>query len=283
MKKVVGLVIGLLPVSAGAECVPSPDCASIGYTETSCDGGSVKCPFDTSKLRCIPCDSSFRYSCDGENVVSAVGAACNNKYVTCNCVEGATLNNGECICDKSCKMGNIYYSDGTCSSCVDSNKTAVGVVVNDNELVVSLDIAGLKWAPEYVDVTSIEDIRDASIALADYNGLENTRLVTEFYGADGDVTTMAPVYCYNYAPSAMQSTLNKWYLPATGELYEYIYSNYATIRATGSRIGTSYPISWFWSSSEHSFGSGWRINIANGEASSYYKVSAHNVVCLMEI
>ena len=33
---------------------------------------------------------------------------------------------GECACLPSdCPVGAIYYSDGTCSACVDSNKTAV--------------------------------------------------------------------------------------------------------------------------------------------------------------
>ena len=44
-----------------AECTPAPDCASIGYTETSCETTSLKCPFDTSKLYCLPCDTSFKY------------------------------------------------------------------------------------------------------------------------------------------------------------------------------------------------------------------------------
>ena len=94
MKKVVGLIMGLVPVSVSAQCIPSPDCASLGYIETSCEGDSLKCPFDTSKLYCVPCDSSFKYACNGDNVANTVGDACNNKYVTCNCVAGATFNNG---------------------------------------------------------------------------------------------------------------------------------------------------------------------------------------------
>ena len=65
-----------------AECVPTPDCASIGYTATSCDGDSIKCPFDTSKLFCLPCDSSYQYSCNGTGQ-KGKGTACNGKYVEC--------------------------------------------------------------------------------------------------------------------------------------------------------------------------------------------------------
>ena len=50
---------------ANAACTPTPECASIGYTETSCEGASLKCPFDITKLKCMPCDSSFRYDCSG--------------------------------------------------------------------------------------------------------------------------------------------------------------------------------------------------------------------------
>ena len=142
MKKVVGLVMGLVPVSAFAECVPVPDCASIGYTETSCDGDSLKCPFDTTTLYGPPCDSSFRFTCDGENVASAVGDACNNKYAACECIAGAIYSNGECICDNSCgTVGNIYYSDGTCSSCKIADKTPVGIIAykdDSKHLIISL-------------------------------------------------------------------------------------------------------------------------------------------------
>ena len=54
-------IIGLFSFNAYAECTPTPDCASIGYTETSCEGDSLKCPFDITKMMCMPCDSSFRY------------------------------------------------------------------------------------------------------------------------------------------------------------------------------------------------------------------------------
>ena len=46
-----------------AECVPTPDCVEIGYTATSCTGDSLKCPFDTSKLFCVPCDTKYKYTC----------------------------------------------------------------------------------------------------------------------------------------------------------------------------------------------------------------------------
>ena len=38
-----------------AACTPTPDCASIGYTETSCETDYLACPFDSTKLKCMPC------------------------------------------------------------------------------------------------------------------------------------------------------------------------------------------------------------------------------------
>ena len=107
MIKFLAVLMFLFSSNANAACTPVPDCVSIGYTETSCEGGSLKCPFDTSKLKCIPCDSSFRYDCRGDNISGGIGATCSGKYVTCECSPGAIFNNGECICDNSCKKETI--------------------------------------------------------------------------------------------------------------------------------------------------------------------------------
>ena len=79
-----------------AECVPSPNCAEIGYTATSCTGDSLKCPFDTSKLFCIPCDSSYQYTCTGTGQ-KGKGTSCDGKYVECECNAGYDLVDGNCV------------------------------------------------------------------------------------------------------------------------------------------------------------------------------------------
>ena len=84
------LVFCILVSSASivrAECVPYPDCASIGYSETSCDSPSVKCPFDATKLYCLPCDSKYQYSCDGVGE-AGLGTGCRGKYESCSCQSG---------------------------------------------------------------------------------------------------------------------------------------------------------------------------------------------------
>ena len=228
MKKVMGLVIGLMPVSAFAECVPVPDCASIGYTETSCDGGSLKCPFDTTKLKCIPCDSSFRFACDGENVKNPIGAACNNKYVACECGDRTTFVNGECVCDTSCDtIGNIVYSDQTCSSCKHSDKTPVAVVVHkdiNNRFIAPLNVPDMRWTSSNTDLTTLENLETEEIAKMDMAGPNNTQKIREYYSGD-DETNNAAWYCYNLELDGFEEYKHQWYLPAAGELYNYYYIN----------------------------------------------------------
>ena len=138
---------------AHAECTPAPDCASIGYTETSCETISLKCPFDTSKLKCFPCDSTFRYTCSGDNITGGVGSTCNGKYASCECSGGYIWSGNACEDKPDCTVGMIYYSDKSCSSNYDSSKTAIGVVVKYNELIMTQRLGSMYWSNAYVDTS----------------------------------------------------------------------------------------------------------------------------------
>ena len=115
-----------------AECVPTPDCVEIGYTATSCTGDSLKCPFDTSKLFCVPCDTKYKYTCT-QTGQKGKGSSCDGKYIECECNEGYDLVDGSCVIscaytltslptgcsavsDSCVKNGTTYYSS-TCTSC----------------------------------------------------------------------------------------------------------------------------------------------------------------------
>ena len=82
----------LLPTLAHAEtCTPTPDCKSLGYTETSCpDGGGVKCPWNTNLMYCP-------------------------KYEIKDLCQG-------------CEVGMILNSDMTCSKDRENGKVPIGVV-----------------------------------------------------------------------------------------------------------------------------------------------------------
>ena len=86
-------IITLLPTFAQAEtCTATPDCKTLGYTETSCpDGGGVKCPWNTSLMYCPQCKAQ-----------------------------------DPCL---DCKVGYILNSDLTCTQNKVSGKTPIGVVI----------------------------------------------------------------------------------------------------------------------------------------------------------
>ena len=261
-------VIGLVPFNVYGECTPTPDCASIGYTETSCETKSVKCPFDTSKLFCLPCDSKYQYTCSGEYVTSPVGDICKNKYANCNCVKGAILGTDTCNCPTinttNCTIGTIYYANGTCSNDYIACHNPVGITIKDYELIVALSVPKQTWSNTQTQISNILTTTDASTALTDYAGQSNTTAIVNYYGANTDTTTNAGVYCYNYAPKGLENSKNKWYLPAIGELYSYLGSNKSLIMSAWNKTETPFVSqAYFWSSTQYSDTTIWHWYFTN--------------------
>ncbi|MBQ8436195.1 MAG: hypothetical protein IJX20_00940 [Alphaproteobacteria bacterium] len=279
LSKVLGMTMlcCLLSSTAHADCTPTPDCASIGYTATSCDGDSLKCPFDTSKLFCIPCDSSYKYDCTGDNSTGGVGDACGGKYASCACSGGGEFNNG--TCPQSCTVGMIYYSDKSCSSTYDSSKTAIGVVVKDNELIAALTVPDMAWSSAYTD-TSLTNYSSSTDAKTDYNGKSNTAVIVAAHPSE-TTSNNAAIYCNSYTTAG--TSAGDWYLPAAGEVYDYIYSNYSAVKAGWDLVGTTISDSWFWSSSEDGSNYAWGVGSSNGSVSTYTKNHSYSVSCLLAL
>ncbi len=278
--------ICLFPFSTFAECTPTPDCADMGYTETSCSGSFVRCPFDTSKLFCTPCDSIYQYSCTGQYTQGGAGSSCQNKYASCICNAGATFTDGNCVCDYSCSVGNIYYSDNSCSSCLETAKTPVGVVVKDNELIMSYKNAGIQWSmyEEFYDIPDLPNYDTIETAKADFNGIFNTQTIVNFFGSDADASTHAGVYCYNYAPNGLDSSKGQWYLPALGELNNYVRGNYNLLSSAFAKLSqTNIWSEYIWSSSEYDALYSWLIYIDSGNLTNFGKHNANNVFCFLKI
>ena len=232
MKKILPLLL-LTPTLANAECIPSPDCADMGYTETSCSGSFVRCPFDTSKLFCTPCDSSFQYDCIGENISGGVGNTCAGKYASCECSSSEySFSKGNCICvEKSitdCIVGAIYYADGTCSNDYVSCQNPVGVVVKDNELVMS-NVFSSTWNGYGTNISGITETTDSSVAKTDFNGKTNTLAIISTL-TNSTASDTAATACISYTTEGTNA--GDWYLPAVGELYSYVYRNYSKIYPT---------------------------------------------------
>ena len=144
----IGTSLSFLPLTVNAQCVATQDCATLGYTETSCNGGKgVKCPFG-NKWACLPteteickkngftesctgagqsgsgkscgglyaecsCASSYQYTCTGTGYAGGAGSACGNKYTQCTCASGYEWKDGSCQKEVlNGAYGDLYYCDG---------------------------------------------------------------------------------------------------------------------------------------------------------------------------
>ena len=204
--------------------------------------------------------------------------------MSCTCSNGGTFANGACeeiAVAQNCTVGMIYYSDKSCSEDVDASKTAIGIVVKDNALITALNVPDMRWASNTsTDVSGITNITSSATAKTDYNGKANTLAILEAYPSD-TTSNNAAVYCNSYTTEG--TSAGDWYLPAMGELYNYIYLNYAKIKAGWDKVGTTISDGWFWSSSEYSYTSAWYVGSSNGGVDYYGKTSYNSVSCFLAI
>ncbi len=125
-----GTSLSFLPTLSLAQCVETTNCETLGYTETSCDGGKgVKCPFG-NKWACLSKDtceaSGFKYTCSGSGYAGANGDSCGGKYKKCNCAGGYIWDSNQgCVvdacagyqyCEHGCRGSDTC--GGKCKSCL---------------------------------------------------------------------------------------------------------------------------------------------------------------------
>ncbi len=138
-----GTSLSLIPSLTFAQCVATQDCATLGYTETSCNGGSgVKCPFGNSwacfKSESEICnDLGFTLSCTGTGYSGGAGKACNGKYNICSCSSGYEWKDGSCQKQVlNGAQGDLYYCNGT----------VVGVKTSGMNFYVAMkDLGSMNW------------------------------------------------------------------------------------------------------------------------------------------
>lgn len=145
----------LICSSAFAACTSAPDCQSLGYTESSCPNGGIKCPFDTSKWRCSECGADYKYTCSSRvGETGGAGTPCGGKFTKCQCVETYFWNGYSCInisgrretngycCDENCtgdkysdclkgSLDIIYGQRGTLVSCTAMSKGAASFSIEE--------------------------------------------------------------------------------------------------------------------------------------------------------
>lgn len=245
-------------------------------------GGSSSDKFLAQKTRCLMyaevndantsgklCSTAYKYACAGEGYLCGLGETCGWLFQKCECAEGFFNSSNYCLsCTVSCdEVGAIYYSDGTCSTCMEPSKTPVGIVMykdEDKRLMVSLESIKMKWSSDQVDIPDLPTITTAEEAKLDTDGKKNTRIIVDHYGAGVDTSTNAAAYCYNYAPSGMPDSKGEWYLPALGELYFNFYTNKTAINKALQKLGMSTLGDWHWSSSEYASYGAWGVGADNG-------------------
>ena len=193
----IGTSLSLIPTITSAQCVATQDCATLGYTETSCSGGSgVKCPFG-NKWACFKSESEFcneygfTLSCTGTNQTGGEGKACNGKYSECTCASGYTWNDSSQKCEydykNNCVIGALYYADGTCSNNYISNKKLLGIVIYEKSasqngwVMTHKPIAtGIKWSTEYVDISGVLTTSSESKLTDIQASCTNTDVITAY-------------------------------------------------------------------------------------------------------
>ncbi len=248
------VVGGLLSGSvAEAACIQTPTCSSLGYTSTSSCTGGTKCPFGNA-WNCTASDLNDKIT-ELEKTIEELQQ---------NSSSGGTSSS-------NCIIGDILYSDMTCNPNVISDKTPIGVVFDRaNKLAIGLEESSsvLAWSDFTRDVPELSNIESSSTVEADWQGKNNTKIVLEYYKANGK-SCPAFEYVNSYKTEGTQA--GDWYLPAGGEL-QAIYSNKDVLNITLGKIeGTKFGSKDYWSSSEYSYDDAWYLQFSNGYMTYYDK------------
>ena len=280
-----GTSLSLIPTLIQAQCVASTDCASLGYTETSCpDGKGLKCPFGNT----FACPSSetgicekngFKYDCKGTGYASGNSPACGNKFTSCACAGGYEWIDGKCTAvlfgsctgrAKNCQVGQILNADGSCSDYRKTGTEPIGIVAYISPQGCGQAIALEKlsrgiitWGKTETDIPDIANYPTLEEAKKDFNSCNNTKKIMEYaykqYGDSAYNYYSAFKTALDYAPTTLPETKGKWCLPALGILNNIMKEN-TKIKASMEKLGLNEIRGAFWSSTEASANTGWVYN-----------------------
>ena len=178
---------------------------------------------------------------------------------------------------KTCKIGDILYSDKTCSTDYDFNKTPIGLIFDsDKRRAMSIEVEKFgTWSTVYADAPTLPNIEDSTSALSDWNGKENTKAIAE-YCKSKSYSCPAVEYISSY--KTVGTSAGDWYLPALGEL-QAIYKNililnYGLSKIYNRKIPTSDHYRWSSTESGGQRAGIWTLYFVNGEAQQTNKASS---------
>ena len=119
---VAGMALLAETADVRAACIPTQDCASLGYkyTAAQCPDGAIACPFDTSKFFCME-----PQTCDYTYTAESCAANCQN-VGTSSCVRNGTTYYASCGSSK-CSSGKSCYN-GTCYSAANKSGECCGYI-----------------------------------------------------------------------------------------------------------------------------------------------------------
>ncbi len=169
---------------------------------------------------------------------------------------------------QTCDVGDIFYSDKTCSADVVSGKTPIGVVFDTtNRLIVGLEQSHQYWSyPDSFNVPGVDNIKDSTLARADLDGKKNTSTILAYCKTKGK---SCPAFEYVNSYKTEGTKAGDWYLPSMGELYA-IYGNKGVLNvALGKIVATKFSADYYWSSSEYSDSYAWVLVFSNGNVDNY--------------
>ena len=268
-------------------------CCENKCTETSCPEGYI-CELEScSNKYCITgCAVNYTDWCSqpvtdcGALGYTKTASQCPDGYL--KCPYGETV---FCPTVTTCNIGDIYYTDKTCSSAADYNsaKTVLGIVVyvtdggKHGQIMAPwwLDKNGnrsnsgvtMRWGPYDIDILELLNITSITQAEADYDSCGNTDKIV----AAGDASTFPAAWATRkYAPTT--DTAGKWCLPAAGILRNIQKNRSAVSRALSKVDGSPIGCCMMWSSSEHYSSEAWGIHLGNGTFGSDAKYTSYNHV-----
>ena len=246
MRKILLASAGII-ISTGtayAACIPTPSCSSLGYeSSSSCEGG-LKCPFGNA------------WNCTLVNKITEI--------------EKIIQEGGASGGNKNCQIGNIYYSDKTCSVSLDSSKTPIGVVVyidgqGHGQVIALNSIGSYEWGGYGTDIPTLTNFVTNISASYDLNSCPNTEKIL----AAGDKSKYPAAWAaHEYKTEGTNA--GDWCLPAAGVFTSY-YNNQQLVNigmtnAGGTQVGTG---TYLWSSSEYDSNYTWYLSLYSALGLSY--------------
>ena len=252
-----------------SQCFQMPTCEQMGYTSTGCENGveQLKCPFNTGLVKCLG-------SSDCKNL-GYKSSECSSDQTKITCPYDKTkffcLSN-EITASDECHVGDIYYSDDTCSVNFIRTKTPLGIVFDEeNKLVISKTTVSRNLMSPMEDIPTLNNYDTVSQAKTDMAGKANTDKILAYANANG-YTSSAVNYCVN-----MTAGNKTWFLPSLGQVVK-IYDNKTIINNALNKIYGS-TISKLLSSTEYNDEYIWILN-SSGIAETYLKSYPFSSSCV---